>query len=130
MAMYKTFLGNHIIQKLSLVYIRNVSTSCSNNLIQKWRKERGLPINPNSYGVLTDGPDYSFQDNRPTPYGMRQMKRITKQKELAEKIINLTCEVDYAVHRYEQINKNKSEERNRLLSSKLKAKGAALLKKR
>lgn len=39
---------------------------------------RGLAKNPNSYGPLTDGPDYSFLDGRPTPPGSGKIKRAEK----------------------------------------------------
>lgn len=35
-----------------------------------WRRNRRLPRNPTSAGPLTDLPDYSFMDGRPTPLGV------------------------------------------------------------
>ncbi|KAJ8919494.1 hypothetical protein NQ315_002115 [Exocentrus adspersus] len=51
-----------------------INTTTPLLLIQKWRKQRGLPLNPNATGVLTDAPDYTFLDGRLTPYGVRQKK--------------------------------------------------------
>lgn len=34
---------------------------------KQYRVERGLSVHKNSEGVLTDGPDYTFLDGRPTP---------------------------------------------------------------
>ncbi|XP_044754471.1 39S ribosomal protein L52, mitochondrial [Coccinella septempunctata] len=107
---------------------RSISLSSTNNLIQKWRKEKGLPLNPNAHGNLTDGQDYTYLDGRPTPYGVGQMKRISKQRELAESIIRLTREVDFAVERHKELKKAEEQQRMKILSSKLKPKGSALLK--
>jgi hypothetical protein len=42
--------------------------SCSSVVSTKqWRESMGLPANKTSEGVLTDGPDYTFLDGRPTP---------------------------------------------------------------
>lgn len=35
-----------------------------------WRRNRRLPKNPTSSGPLTDLPDYSYMDGRPTPLGV------------------------------------------------------------
>lgn len=35
--------------------------------MKEWRAERGLPANRNAEGVLTDGPDFTYLDGRPTP---------------------------------------------------------------
>ncbi|KAL3268955.1 hypothetical protein HHI36_008041 [Cryptolaemus montrouzieri] len=109
-------------------FVRNVCVSSSNNLIQKWRQDRRLPMNPNTTRVLRDGQDYTFLDGRPTPYGMRHMKRISKQRELAEDIIRLTGEMDFAVTRHNQLKKEEAAKRNTIINSKLKTKGSALLK--
>ena len=37
---------------------------------------RGLPRNPNASGPLTDKPDFSFIDGRPTPLGKGQKRRM------------------------------------------------------
>lgn len=34
-------------------------------------------------GVLTDGADYIFLDGRPTPFGMKQKRRLLLQREYA-----------------------------------------------
>lgn len=35
-----------------------------------WRAENGLPANRSSFGPLTNLPDYTFLDGRPTPLGV------------------------------------------------------------
>lgn len=36
----------------------------------KWRRENNLPSCPSSFGPLTNLPDYTFEDGRPTPLGV------------------------------------------------------------
>lgn len=111
------------------VRAQNISTTPPCNLIQKWRKAKGLPMNPNAYGVLTDGADYSYLDGRPTPYGVRQKARLLKQKEISDRIMELTNEIDFAVERHQRVIEEESMRKRNILASKLKPKGAALLKK-
>lgn len=40
-----------------------------------WRRNRRLPKNPSSSGPLTDLPDYTFMDGRPTPLGVSNTKK-------------------------------------------------------
>lgn len=42
-----------------------------------------LPVNPMDKGVLTDGADYIFLDGRPTPFGMKQKRKLLLQREYA-----------------------------------------------
>lgn len=35
--------------------------------MKQWRVSKGLSANRNAEGILTDGPDYTFLDGRPTP---------------------------------------------------------------
>lgn len=55
---------------------RNISCTSKLHLDQKWREERGLPANPNEFGPLTNLPDYTFLDGRPTPMGV-SISKIT-----------------------------------------------------
>jgi len=52
-----------------------------NNHISYYRQK--LPINPMDRGVLTDGADYIFLDGRPTPFGMKQKRKLLLQREYA-----------------------------------------------
>lgn len=38
-----------------------------------------LPENPNARGPLRDEPDFTYADEKPTPYNIRQRVRIVKQ---------------------------------------------------
>uniref|UniRef100_A0A0K8TSB8 Large ribosomal subunit protein mL52 n=1 Tax=Tabanus bromius TaxID=304241 RepID=A0A0K8TSB8_TABBR len=109
--------------------IRCITTTSSSLLDQRWRHAQGLPENPNAYGPLTDMPDYTFLDGRPTPLGAHQKRRMLQQREIAKKIVTLSKELDFAKERYQKLQKAKEEERQKLLDSKLKPKGHLLLKK-
>lgn len=86
-------------------------------------------MNPNAYGSLTDSADYTFLDGRPTPYGVGQKKRLLKQKEITQQIIQFSKEVDFAVERHKMLKKQEEETKKKILDSKLKPKGMLLLKK-
>lgn len=53
---------------------RQFSCTMIRALDRKWRERRGLPENPNAFGPLTNLPDYSFLDGRPTPLGVCEPK--------------------------------------------------------
>lgn len=105
---------------------RHLSTTTALNLNQKWRKTRGLPLNPNACGPLTDKKDYSFLDGRTTPYGMGQKERILKQQEIAQRIIDLTAEIDFAVERHKRLQEEEQANKKQIIENKLKAKGKLL----
>lgn len=86
-------------------------------------------MNPNACGILTDKPDYSYVDGRPTPMGARQRQRLLKQKEIAAKIIALTSEMDFAIERHKQLQVEAENTKKAILASKLKPKGELLYKK-
>ncbi|XP_033210553.1 39S ribosomal protein L52, mitochondrial [Belonocnema kinseyi] len=109
------------------VIVHGFKTSSSVSIDQYWRMQKGLTANPNAFGPLTNLPDYSFKDGRPTPYGVNQKRKIVKNREYAAKIVRLVGEVDYAVERYDRLIKEKQEEQRRIIDSKLKAKGELLL---
>uniref|UniRef100_A0A1B6JRW4 Large ribosomal subunit protein mL52 n=1 Tax=Homalodisca liturata TaxID=320908 RepID=A0A1B6JRW4_9HEMI len=79
--------------------------------------------NPNATSALRDGPDYTFRDNRPTPYGIMQYKRICQSIEHTAAIIRCNKEIDLAL----QLEKRQAEELQAevksILDKKLKPKG-------
>ncbi|CAH2090802.1 unnamed protein product [Euphydryas editha] len=110
--------------------IINRSLSCTSTLyLKQWRIDRGLSANRTAEGILTDGPDYTFLDGRPTPLLQKQKKRIMKHQEYASKIVSLCSELDFAKQRQQNILKEKEDERKAIISNRLKPKGKALLKK-
>ncbi|XP_014365029.2 39S ribosomal protein L52, mitochondrial [Papilio machaon] len=105
--------------------------SCTQILnVKEWRVSRGLPVNKNAEGILTDGPDYTFLDGRPTPLLHKQKLRMLKQRDFASRIVELSSELDFAKTRHQKMLEAKEEERNTILNNRLKPKGKALLNKK
>ncbi|XP_041375512.1 39S ribosomal protein L52, mitochondrial-like [Gigantopelta aegis] len=118
-----TFQMYHkILQSTAVVRSRCIQTSAVHLAGGRWRVERGLPENNNRYGPLTDLPDYSFVDGRPTPIGRGQLRRKQTNLELAKRIQKLVGEVNFAKERYQKIQEDAQKERERLLKRKLKPK--------
>ncbi|KYN34413.1 39S ribosomal protein L52, mitochondrial [Trachymyrmex septentrionalis] len=120
----------HVERHISYnIVVNGFHQSCVQYLNQKWRQKRGLTVNPNTFGLLTNMADYTFKDGRPTPLGVRQKARLDKQRGYAiyAKIVKLVREVDFAVERHARIQEKKKEERQEILNNKLKPKGDLLL---
>ncbi|XP_036332335.1 39S ribosomal protein L52, mitochondrial [Rhagoletis pomonella] len=109
--------------------IRQLSCTVVRALDQKWREQKGFPGNPNAFGPVTNMPDYTFLDGRPTPLGSNQKRRIKKQQEIAAKIVTLNSELDFAKRRYARIQAERKAEKENVIKSKLKPKGHLMLKK-
>jgi len=99
------------------------STSNSLRLDMEWRTLKKLPLNPMDRGVLTDGPDYIFLDGRPTPFGMKQKRKLLLQREYAKKIVELSQSLDIAKERYANKIGETDEKIKQVLDKKLKPKG-------
>ncbi|XP_058833748.1 large ribosomal subunit protein mL52 [Topomyia yanbarensis] len=84
--------------------------------------------NFNKSGPLTDLPDYSYIDGKIVPLGANQKKRILQQRELATKIVTLSKEMDFALERYNRLQKKQQFEKQAIIDNKLKPKGHLLLK--
>ncbi|XP_059351291.1 large ribosomal subunit protein mL52-like isoform X1 [Daphnia carinata] len=106
-----------------------VTSSCC-LVEQDWRYKNGLPRNPNAYGPLTDGRDFTFVDQRVTPIGAGQLKRLEKHRIYAEKILQTVKEMNFAIERRANLQKQSVEKRKEILESKLKPKGHLLLSER
>ncbi|XP_012058368.1 PREDICTED: 39S ribosomal protein L52, mitochondrial [Atta cephalotes] len=118
----------HVERHISYnIVVNGFHQSCTQYINQRWRQKRGLTANPNTFGPLTNLPDYTFKDGRPTPLGVRQKARLDKQRDYAAKIIKLVGEVDFAVERHARMQEKKKEERQEILNNKLKPKGDLLL---
>ncbi|XP_032784652.1 39S ribosomal protein L52, mitochondrial isoform X2 [Daphnia magna] len=106
---------------------RSFVTSCCCLVEQDWRYKNGLPRNPNAYGPLTDGRDFTFVDQRVTPIGAGQLKRLEKHRIYAEKILQTVKEMNFAIERRSNLQKQREENQKEILESKLKPKGHLLL---
>ncbi|XP_055608196.1 39S ribosomal protein L52, mitochondrial [Uranotaenia lowii] len=84
--------------------------------------------NPNKCGPLTDLSDYSYTDGRITPLGANQTKRMIQQRNLAQKIVVMSSEMDFALQRYNHLKENQLNNKRNIVSQKLKPKGHLLLK--
>ncbi|XP_076236277.1 mitochondrial ribosomal protein L52 [Calliopsis andreniformis] len=111
----------------SATIVNGFHTSSATYLNQYWRTKKGLTTNPNTTGPLITLPDFSYKDNRPTPYGSNQLKRIKTHQEYAKKVIKLVAEVDYAVEKHAKRIKEEEVKKKQILDSKLKPKGKILL---
>lgn len=107
---------------------KHFSLTTTSLLNQKHRKERGLPLNPNASGTLTDSPDFSYLDGRITPLGQGQRRRILRDEEVKFKVIALSKEIDFAIERYKQLQIEEENQKRQIIDRKLKPKGMALLK--
>lgn len=94
---------------------------------QKARRDQGLTGNPNAAGVLTDSPDFSYLDGRLTPLGPGQKKRLDRNEQTKQQIILLAGEIDFAIERYNKMQKQEQGRKQGILDRKLKPKGEALL---
>ncbi|XP_045766791.1 39S ribosomal protein L52, mitochondrial [Maniola jurtina] len=110
--------------------LRRSFTCTTVSHMKQWRVSKGLSANRNAEGVLTDGPDYTFLDGRPTPLLQKQKKRMLKQQEFANQIVTLCSEVDFAKRRHQDMVQAKEQERQDIINNRLKPKGNALLQKK
>ncbi|KAI5637479.1 39S ribosomal protein L52, mitochondrial [Phthorimaea operculella] len=97
---------------------------------KQWRVSRGLPKNKNAEGILTDGPDYTFLDGRPTPLLHKQKLRMEKQQGYASKIVELCSELEFAKKRHQDTLRATEEERETIIRNRLRPKGSALEKRK
>ncbi|XP_055378372.1 39S ribosomal protein L52, mitochondrial [Condylostylus longicornis] len=119
------FLKPNNIRIISKWTSREIS-SCTifyNKNSNHWRE---LGHNPNSFGPLTNLPDYTYMDGRPTPLGCNMKKRLDKQKEIAKKIVDLNKELAFAKDRHIRLQKEKSELIEKQVAAQLKPKGHLL----
>jgi hypothetical protein len=125
-------LGIHFCRnihtKLKFFNVAYFSTGHPLRLDMAWRKSKKLPLNPMDRGVLTDGADYIFLDGRPTPFGMKQKRKLLLQREYAKKIVELSESLDIAKERYAKKIGEKDEQVKQVLNRKLKPKGNNILK--
>ncbi|XP_046549426.1 39S ribosomal protein L52, mitochondrial-like [Haliotis rubra] len=86
---------------------------------QKWRLEQGLAADNTRYGPLTDMPDYSYLDGRPTPLSKGQVQRRRRRIGIAKRIKFLVGEMNearenYALKQKEEVTQNEEAVKKRL----------------
>lgn len=106
-----------------IMYQNGFHTTHQLCLDQSWRQQKGLSENPNSYGILTNGADYSYKDGKPTPYGTGQRKRIDTQRQYVAKMIQLSKQIDGAIAKHAKLQKDEQAAAQSLLDKRLKPKG-------
>ncbi|XP_059489572.1 large ribosomal subunit protein mL52 [Neocloeon triangulifer] len=120
----------------SLIQISKSSVFMSNSLSTtsvlydiKFRIRNRLPVNANASGPLTDGPDFSYlNSSKPVPLNKGQTRRLLKQQQLAESVLRLNSEIQWSFDEEKRLQLEEEQRKQRILDSKLKAKGDALLK--
>ncbi|XP_069113786.1 large ribosomal subunit protein mL52-like [Argopecten irradians] len=61
----------------------------------EWRVKQGKAMDGISYGPLTDLPDYTYLDGRPTPLSKGQLRRREMNKEMAKNVMKMMNELDF-----------------------------------
>lgn len=64
---------------------------------KEWRVSKGLSINKNAEGILTDGPDYTFLDGRPTPLLVIQADTLTSALMIFINFATCTIRIEYVI---------------------------------
>ncbi|XP_021371298.1 39S ribosomal protein L52, mitochondrial-like [Mizuhopecten yessoensis] len=59
-----------------------------------WRIKQGKAMDGSTYGPLTDLPDYTYLDGRPTPLSRGQLRRREENKEMAKHVMKMMTELD------------------------------------
>ncbi|XP_014226305.1 39S ribosomal protein L52, mitochondrial [Trichogramma pretiosum] len=93
----------------------------------EWRIQNKKTINPNSFGPLTNLPDYSFKDGRVVPYGTNQLRRIEEQAKIYNRVYQLSGEMDAAVEKYNKKQEAIKRLEEKIIAGKLKEKGKVKL---
>ncbi|XP_039284699.1 39S ribosomal protein L52, mitochondrial [Nilaparvata lugens] len=91
-----------------------------------WRRTHKLPAHINQTKSLMEGADFRYVDNRPTPYGSREYRRMLNQREIATQVVRLLEEMNYAESRWKNMEIEKENEKKNILDRKLKPKGGVV----
>ncbi|XP_013394903.1 39S ribosomal protein L52, mitochondrial [Lingula anatina] len=91
----------------------------------KWREKQGLDGDYNTDGPLKNLPDWSFADGRPAPLSGTQVRKRMKERKLAERVVELYKEVQFAKDNAENQN-SLIRERHEAMKSPLKPKNKKL----
>ncbi|GLH06183.1 39S ribosomal protein L52, mitochondrial [Gryllus bimaculatus] len=116
-------MNSRVLVCYNLYQQRKFQTSALYCINRQWREGRGLPINPTSFGPLTNKPDFAYDDGRPVPLGSNARKRVVKQRTYAARIVQLLNEVNFAEERHRKLKEEEEQLRNKILENKLTPKG-------
>lgn len=108
--------------------IRAFSSTCVTHAGKKWRLENGLARGGSEYGPLTDLPDWSFADGRPSPPLKGQIRRQKQREEFARRAVYLNAEVDEGMKQWCERKEAEKQKEEHVKSLLLKPKGNLLLK--
>ncbi|KAK6185432.1 hypothetical protein SNE40_007669 [Patella caerulea] len=102
--------------------LRSVHTSQCLTAGYKRRLQKGEAANKTRYGPLTDLPDYTYLDGRPTPLTLGQKKRKEDRINVAKRVVELVQEIQFAKENHKNRTLQQEKERQEKLSRKLKPK--------
>ncbi|XP_060063107.1 large ribosomal subunit protein mL52-like [Ylistrum balloti] len=90
----------------------------------EWRIKQGKAMDGLTYGPLTDLPDYTYLDGRPTPLSKGQLRRREMNKEMAKNAMKMLKELDLTKTAYmEKQQKRKEKKRQSKNRVDMKPKG-------
>ncbi|KAK3610031.1 hypothetical protein CHS0354_032380 [Potamilus streckersoni] len=89
-----------------------------------YRLKRGQAINKTRYGPLTDLPDFTFLDGRPTPLAPGQKRRLDEKKQMTTVIMKMLQEIDTAETYFKEKQMEEKEQRDKILSKQFKPKSS------
>ncbi|XP_033755586.1 39S ribosomal protein L52, mitochondrial-like [Pecten maximus] len=81
----------------------------------EWRIKQGKAMDGATYGPLTDLPDYTYLDGRPTPLSTGQLRRREMNKEMAKNVMQMMGELEF-------IQKTSEEKRQKKKDREIKTK--------
>ncbi|ELT93178.1 hypothetical protein CAPTEDRAFT_201398 [Capitella teleta] len=92
---------------------RSLSLSASCCVGRQWRMERGLPPKGNEYGPLTEIPDWSYADGRPTPIHKGELRRRERNKVLMTSVVEMLDDMKTGKKIHSEKNKNSLSNRHK-----------------
>ncbi|KAL3859172.1 hypothetical protein ACJMK2_009404 [Sinanodonta woodiana] len=129
------FCQNHFLRNFSWrVVASNFSTTSANLDFKQpsptrgfgavYRLKRGQAINKTRYGPLTDLPDFTFLDGRPTPLAPGQKRRLDEKKQMTTVIMKMLHEMDSAETYFKEKQMEEKQHREEIISKKFKPKSS------
>lgn len=114
---------------LFAIYSRSLTSTAAIFAGSKWRYDQGKAENNSSYGPLTDLPDYTYLDGRPTELSTCQTRRQQKRIALASRVMLLISEMKQGQENYQYRLGLAEKERKEIVQKRLKPKPRYTFKK-